>query len=474
LLTTSKIKQRYLLIILSVMLTQFIWLGSKWFFGDWFEDPFKYPAKFASLSALILMAWCIILSARLRRLEDYFGGLDKVYQVHKHLGKFSFWLIILHPAFLYAKHLPDLTAYLQALFFRLPPIDRYLWGHNLGVAALLIMFILIALTLWYKLAYHRWKKTHEFMGLLGLVSLAHIFLVEADVAKYPLLAIWVYAWLLAGLAAFVYIRFFYARLGPRFFYRVSALDWKSSILHLELSPVSIKMDYRPSQFVYLVVHKAGISEEPHPYSIASGYNLGASFKLGIKDLGDHTHSLRSLETGDRVSVYGPYGHFSEKYLSAQKDCVFIGSGIGITPFMGMWHVALHSEERRHGKDLPEKLKALHPEIMRTWRGPLVHLFYVCRHQEDASFVKDLEYEVYSSHYHGFEAFEKRGHSYELYLSSEKGRFSAEYADQRVIGGLKDKYIFICGPSLMMEALIEQLDKLGVPHDHIVVEDFNLY
>jgi predicted ferric reductase len=235
-----------------------------------------------------------------------------------------------------------------------------------------------------------------------------------------------------------------------------------------------RMDFRPSQFVYLVVNKKGITPEAHPYSIACGYNLGGKFKLGIKAVGDHTRSLNALEKGDLVSVFGPYGRFSDKFLSGERDCVLIGGGVGITPHIGMWHVALYSEERLGRYAVPERLQSLHPEIIRTWKSPRVTLFYICHTKDQASFDEDIRGEVLLSHFHGFEALEARGHYYELYLSSEKGLFSAKYANKRVSGGVLDKNIFLCGPSPMVEALIKQFRMIGVPEEQIILEDFNLF
>jgi predicted ferric reductase len=233
------------------------------------------------------------------------------------------------------------------------------------------------------------------------------------------------------------------------------------------------MDFKPSQFIYLVIRKGGITAEPHPYSIACGYNLEAQFKLGIKQVGDHTRSLSLLAPGDPVTIYGPYGRFSELFLTAERDCVFIGGGIGITPFLGMWHVALHSEERLQEKDVPRELKIMHPEIIKTWKSPRVSLFYICRHADEASFDTDIEREVILSHFHGFAALEKRGHHYELYISSEKGRISAGYINDRIKGEIRDRYIFLCGPWPMVESLVRQFRDLGVDQDQIIVEDFNL-
>jgi len=297
--------------------------------------------------------------------------------------------------------------------------------------------------------------------------------VNADVAKYPFLRFWVYALLAVSAGAFIYIRFLYRFFGPRYAYEVAHIERIGDILELLFSPRGKQMDFRPSQFVYLMVNKPGISPEPHPYSIACGYNLEGNFKLGIKEAGDHTRTLLGLEKGDPVAVCAPYGRFSDKFLGAKRDCIFIGGGIGITPFIGMWHVALHSEERLDREVIPERLRSTHPEIIRTWKSPRVALFYVCRTVDQAAFDEDIRREVLLSHFYGFNAMEERGHHYELYLSSFQARFSAQYVAGRVRGRIPERNIFLCGPSPMVDALIRQFNALGVPEKQIIVGDFNL-
>jgi predicted ferric reductase len=329
------------------------------------------------------------------------------------------------------------------------------------------------LTLRRRLPYHVWKKTHEWLGFVFVMVMVHVITVQRDVASYPLLAGWMYGWMMAAGASFVYIRFLYRFVGPHCTYQVAIVEWIGDILELTLNPRTSGMDFKPSQFIYLVVHRAGITPEPHPYSIACGYNVQSTIKLGIKRAGDHTATLDLLESGDPVTLYGPYGRFSEAFLRAERDCIFIAGGIGITPFMGMWHVALHSEERVDDDDLSDEVRQLHPEMLRRWKSPRVALFYVCNNEEQASFDNDIKNEVVSSQSHGFADLDKRGHHYELYLASRHGLISAADIDRRVAGGALDKYIFLCGPSPMMTSLMAQFKAMGVRKEQIIIEDFNL-
>jgi predicted ferric reductase len=237
------------------------------------------------------------------------------------------------------------------------------------------------------------------------------------------------------------------------------------------------MDFYPSQFAYLVVRKSGITPEPHPYSIACGYNLEGRIKFGIRKAGDHTRSLDALEKGDRISVYGPYGRFSERFLFERRNCVFIGAGIGITPFLGMWHVAAHSEDggapSKNASALPDALRRRHPELEQGWRPPLVHLFYICPTEEDACFDDDIKKEVILSHFQGLSCLEERGHRYELYLDAKRGRFSAAYMKEQVGADFVERNFFFCGPPGMGRALKAQLRELGVPADRFIAENFDL-
>ncbi len=461
------------LIVLTAGVTLALWAGSKWYFGDRFADGFKYPAKAASLTATTLMCWAVILSTRFRFLEDLSAGLDKMYALHKNTGRWSFFIILLHPLFLSAHNLPDVPAFLGELWFLQPLSDRYILGHNLGVAVLLLMAALVILTLWFRIPYHLWKRSHEVFGLVLLLVIAHVYTVDRDVAAYPLLRAWMYGLFALAAASYLYIRFLYRFLGPQCPYSVSRIERCGEILEITFSPAGKKMDFRPGQFVYLVVRKPGVSREPHPFSIASGYRLDAEFKLGIRMVGDYTRSLDRLAEGDAVTFYGPYGHFGDRFLSADRDCVFIAGGIGITPFLGMWHVALHSEERLDERDVPEPLRHFHPEILKSWKSPRVHLLYVCRDEADASFDDDIRDEIAACRSLGFGPPEERDHVYELYLSEGRDRISAAYVHGRVKGGAIDRMIFLCGPPAMMESLTRHFRDLGVPGDRIVFESYSL-
>lgn len=472
-LTTSRFHLRFWPVWISVGAMLLLWLYCKWLYQDWFDDGFKYVAKAASLSATTLMCWCIVLSARFRAVEDLFVGMDKVYQIHKRLGKVLCLVIALHPVFLAAHRLPDFSAFLAYFSPDLNFSDRYALGKDIGFAAMIPLYALVAISLRLIMRYEVWKRLHEYLGPVFILVMIHVYMVQADVARYAPLRIVFWAMLLAAAASWVYIRFLYEHLGPRHEYAIETIEPVGGVREITLRPLGKPMDFKASQFVYLVIRTPPIPPEPHPYSIASGYSSDGRFKLGIKEVGDHTSSLVHLAPDDRADVYGPYGRFSEPFFSRGKNCVFIGSGIGITPFIGMWHVALHSKERICTEDMDRTLKAKHPEISNEWRAPRITLFYVCKNREGASFDDDILAQVASSPFGDLKNAREAGYEYVLHESQTMGRFAISNI-KRVSGEqFFERLFFLCGPTHMMEALSIQLIQEGVSPFDIIIEDFNL-
>lgn len=423
----------------SVLLTLIIWLMSKWYYNDWFTHPYKYVAKTASLSGSILMCWTLLLAARLRMLENAFGGLDKIYRVHKVVGRAAFWIIMIHPLFLACNDDCDIKATIAYFHFQQDI------GFNLGLLALGSFILMMILAVCYFLPYHIWKALHAGMGVVFVLSMLHAILIDKDIARYPLLSLWFYSFVGLSFLSYLYYRFLYPYIGPRFDYVIKNIAYTESVMEIDLTPLAEKMHYYPGQFVYMKCHSPHIRPETHPYSLASLCEAEGGVRLGIKRVGDHTETLSSLKEGDKITLLGPYGKFGEKFLAAEKECVFIGAGIGITPFVSMWEMAL----------LVEKF-------------PPVHLFYVNADEYDASFDNRLKDSAIRAQYKGHEHFQERGHSYELFI----GHITAHYLAEKV-KNLKECYVFICGPLSLRKDLTKQLKKEGVSYENIISEDFDL-
>jgi predicted ferric reductase len=458
------------LITLSVIITLIIWLLSKWYYGDSFSFFGKYIAKTASLSATILFAWSLILSTRIKVIENLAGGLDKLYQVHKNVGMYSFILIFFHPIFLSIEQIPRINAVMSFYFFNLSE-SNYEIGKNLGIISLLLLIVLIGLTISKKIPYHIWKSTHEYFGVFWIFVIAHIYYVDADIASYPVLKIWMWSIMTFALAAFIYIRFLYHYFGPKYKYKITYLEFIEDIIEITIQSTDKSMLFKPGQFIYIEFQNQFISNEKHPFSLATAYNSEGRIKIGIKISGDYTKTLNNLEIGDSLVIWGPYGTFGDKIFNATNECVLIGGGIGVTPIMSIWDFAINFKKSEFEK-LNQRLNLLSKKVVKNWTPPKINFFYLNKTRSGASFHNDTYTSIIKRKFTDTNSKLNEKFYYELYTNEDHDFFNVSYLKTKVTNWKNCNY-FICGPKVMTDNIIRSLQKEGIKSSQISYEDFNL-
>jgi predicted ferric reductase len=276
------------------------------------------------------MCWAFFLATRFRPVERLFGGLDKVYKAHRHIGESAFFLIFLHPVFLAVAHADSVAAFFQYLWF------SGNWVRNTGLIALAIFILLVVLSIYSKLAYHLWKRSHDFFGALLILIVVHAVLANGEIMRYPVLLVWHGTWVVVALAAYIQIRVFYRWFGPLYDYTVeSVADIGDAITEISLKPKGRALHPAPGQFIYVSFDADAVNKEPHPFSISSSPEA-AHLRLSIKQLGDWTQDVTQIKPGKSGRVWGPYGHFTKLALAEpHMPLVMIGGGIGITPFLSL-------------------------------------------------------------------------------------------------------------------------------------------
>lgn len=383
----------------------------------------------------LLAAACIVLdcllASRAGFLERWFGGLDRVYRLHRTLGVGAFVLMLYHPLFLALQVLPNYSA---ALRYFLPTGNT---AYTLGISALALFIGLVLLTLFPRLPYHLWKRTHMLMGIPLTLVILHSFLVPSDIRRFWPLMVWMGALFALALGAAVFRRFLYARWGPRHDYAVMGVRRLADITEVTFLPIGEPLAFTPGQFVFVSFLSARVSGEKHPFSVSS--RPGEPFlRLSIKSLGDWTETLSLLAPGNEALVYGPYGAFGEVAARSDRDQIWIAGGIGITPFLS--------------------LAADRTVAGRTGR---VHLFYCTRDRREAVYLPELE--------------EASGRTPELrvvhHRSADDGRLTCDLIETAA-GGLEGKLILLCGPTAMTHDLVAQFERRRVRAKNIVFEDFS--
>ncbi|OGK62573.1 hypothetical protein A2334_03650 [Candidatus Roizmanbacteria bacterium RIFOXYB2_FULL_38_10] len=420
------------IIFASVFITIILWFFSKTSFSEILDNPLLSLSQIFSLIGLLLMMTSLILTTRIRKVEDFFGGLDRVYGMHHIIGSVSFVLLINHPLLLAVKALPNISLALQYM------IPGSFLPYNLGIFALYVMITGLLFIVFIRLPYHVWKGLHTTMGFAGIMGATHALLITSDIAVFLPLRVWMIGWIILGFLGFIYILIFYDIIGPLFTYEITKLDRVLDVVNIYAKPIRKKIEFVPGQFAYISFSNEKLGSEQHPYSFSSAPEE-KEIRITAKMFGDYTVKLPFLRVGDRMYLKGPYGKFGDVYIEGKKPLVWIVGGIGVTPFLSML---------RHHSQLIEERKIL--------------LFYCFSTKEEAIFSDEIKRLI--SEKKSIEAYE--------WCSAEKGRFSVNKVLE-----ILEKYhnydVQICGPGTMIDNLQNQFREIDVDENRVLFERFQM-
>jgi predicted ferric reductase len=433
------IKQRIgpILVWASVLIPLVFWLFTETASGRRFRGASVLVdlGQIAGLVGMAMLSVAFVLSSRARFLEDYFGGLDKMYQLHHRLGLTAFVLLLIHPIAHALRFVPAQID--KALLFLLPTHEHL--AINLGVYAFWALVLLMGPTQFIKVPYDKWKLSHKFMGAVLILGTVHMLTVPTSRGRPVALQanefLWYYLLFLAvlGSLCFLHKMLIPPLLAKRQRYAVSTVNrLNDDVLEIALAPRGRPVEFVPGQFVFVTFYEDGLPVESHPFTIATPPDQG-EITLTVKALGDFTGALyQKLQRGTVAKVEGPYGRFD--YRAGARQQIWLAAGVGVVPFLS-WARDL---ARRPGE-------------------PIRARFYYCVHSR-ADAVHFREFERLAGLRPGLQV--------ALVCSEEQGHLRA--AD---IGDLNNKDIFMCGPKRFTGDLRHQLQQLGVPGSRIHFEDF---
>ena len=205
-------------------------------------------------------------------------------------------------------------------------------------------------------------------------------------------------------------------------------------------------DYKAGQFIFITI-KIG-NEEARKHFTLSSSPTEKGFVEFTKKFTGHTFSnaLESLEVGDWVKIYGPYGNFTFEKGEYEKIGMFSG-GIGITPLRSIC---------RYCAD------------MRLDTG--ITLLYGNRTEKDIVFRRELE------------EMQKQNENLKVVFTLNEasddwtgytGRITAELITEEM-PDYRERECYICGPPAMLKAMKEMLEDLDVPKENVKTEYFSGY
>lgn len=390
-----------------------------------------FLGEFAGVLAVYLMTWTTVLATRLRSLERWFGGLDRMYFWHRQYALWAMLLLIPHVLVTGradAGMTPQqVTAFTQA-------------GRLFGAVALFGLLALVVISLGrvsqiLRISYERWLFVHRLIGLLLLIALVHGWALDRVIGgSVPLKAIYL-AIAAAGLVAYGYDELVLRRRAPTADYLVDEVSRPSpQITDVVLTPTGDGVPAKGGQFVYLRIGGDQAWRE-HPFSVA-GVSANGSVRLTIRTLGPDTQRMHAnLRPGLPATVTGPYGMFDHSVGGSRQ--IWIAGGIGIAPFLG-WLTAADLTEPDH-----------------------IDLFYCTTTETEAVFLSELS------------AAADQLPNLVVYpvFSRDSGRLTTD----RIVslaGPLQaDTHVFLCGPADMVESLTRDLGRCGIPREYIHAEHF---
>lgn len=305
--------------------------------GNGFVHDLSMALGFAGAA---MMAVMFVLTARFKRATAPFG-IDLIYYFHRQIALVALLFVVAHPVLLLMND-PGLWPYLHPAVSPL-----YL---DAGVGSLLALLALVGASLWRKrfgIHYDGWRLWHVILAIVSLPLAIYHIRGFGYYVNMP----WKHGlWTLIPLSCLLivlYVRLLKPAQLRRHPYRVTAVQQeRGDAWTLTLRPDGhAGFTFEPGQFAWLTLWHSPFALKEHPFSIASSAEESPQIRFTIKELGDFTRRIGTVQPDQLAYVDAPYGAFSIDRLQA-PGYVFIAGGIGIVPIVSMLRTLADRRDRR--------------------------------------------------------------------------------------------------------------------------------
>jgi predicted ferric reductase len=415
-----------------------LWAGSAPL-GSRFVGDFRALTSLAVVSALAgtaAFALNLVLGARLRPVEALFGGLERMYAVHRLNGEVAFALLLAHVVLILASRATISTS--AALDLLGPGAG---WTVSAGVLAFAGMVVAVVLTLFVRIGHELFVYVQRSFGLVFLGATYHVFTTDGALDDSRVLDLYMASLATVGIAAFVYRSVLGNLLVRRRTYRVAAVNRLDEfVTEVVMEPRERPLAFTPGQFLFVNFREPFSEQFPqflrnqfHPFSITSTPDE-RTLRITVKAVGDYTRALRALEPGADAVVEGPYGSFSSVAVPNERQ-IWVAGGIGVTPFLSM---------------------------ARSLNGAVreIDFYYCVEHAREAHFLDELR------------AIARERVDFRVVLvPRETDGFLTAERIAREHPDLRSADVLVCGPPTMIDSLRPQLEAHGVAPERFHAEEF---
>ena len=397
----------------------------------WFLDlslKYSFVAVFSQyLGALALISMGVgqVLAARLPGSEMIFGGLDRIYVLHKWLAVFALVCLGLHDV---------IDAEIEGLGRETSLMDI---AEEVGEFAYYGLLLLVFVTITTLIPYHYWRWSHRFIGLFFCLGIFHFAFVQKPFDTLSPIGIYVLSFGAAGVLSYIYMIFLYVRFAVSARYKIAGITHYNKASEIILMPEGKGIRHSAGQFAFFGFDLPDLNEI-HPFTISCRPTKANELRICVKALGGYTDDLLdAVKVGGLVRVYGAFGRFKMPVAKAQQ--IWIASGIGITPFMA-WARNLSTQNR----------------------GP-IHLYYSVQTELNAPYIDELK------------SISQSNPNFELTLTTtqSKGRLSAD----EIVRDHKDQIrlasVCFCGPTSMRDQMRAELSAHGMALSRFQYEVFEI-
>jgi predicted ferric reductase len=383
----------------------------------------------AGYGVLILLG----LMSRAPALERGVGA-DVLARWHAYSGRLVIGLILVHAwaaVVSWARSRQESTLLALWHVLRLP----WLTAATVGTLLLVAIAVASARAARRRLSYEAWHSLH----LLTYVGVALSFVHELagpDLAGYRLLQI---GWALLYTHVFALLLRHRVltplRRAVRHRLRVAAVVPEGpGVVSIEVAGQHLsELQAEPGQFFRWRFLTPDSWLTAHPFSL-SAPPTDNRLRLTVKALGEGSTHLQNVEVDTWVVAEGPYGAMTASRRT-RRDVLLVAGGVGITPMRALF------------------------ETLPLAAGADLTLLYRARGPEHVLFSQELD-----------EIARRRGARVHYLLGDDPGCLTAS-ALQRLVPGLTQRDVFLCGPPAMADAVRRSLYEAGLPARYLHEERF---
>ena len=211
---------------------------------------------------------------------------------------------------------------------------------------------------------------------------------------------------------------------------------KTFVLALADSEENQAFTYAPGQFVMLSAPHCGEA----PISIASSPAEPGTIHLAIRKAGGLSEAMHQLAAGAMVGLRGPYGRPFPMAKLAGRQLLFVAGGIGLAPLRSVIKTCL-----------------LDPAC----RPAGITLLYGSRSPADIAFRRDLETWQAQENTTCHLTVDQGGPGWNGPVGLVTKLFDRVQLDPEHATAL------LCGPALMIRAVLAELSRMGLPPEQII-------